>query len=63
VLGGYAPIVPIRNKRYATGHVPLAPGRDLYVNRGLGYNRRLRFFARPEITVFTLVNGAPAAFS
>lgn len=63
VLGAYAPVLPVRNKRYASGHVPLGPGRHLYVNRGLGYIRRVRFFARPEITVFTLAGataGAPA---
>jgi predicted MPP superfamily phosphohydrolase len=26
----------------------------MYINRGLGYLRRVRFNARPEITVFTL---------
>ncbi|MAT69191.1 MAG: phosphoesterase [Planctomycetaceae bacterium] len=48
------PIVPVRNKRYAAGEYDLAPGRQLYINRGLGYLRRVRFNARPEITVFTL---------
>lgn len=55
ILG--APILPIRNKEYARGHVKLSGGRDLYVNRGLGYSRRIRFGVRPEVTVFTL---APA---
>ncbi len=52
-----APILPIRNKAYARGHVALNGGRNLYVNRGLGYTRRIRFGVRPEVTVFTL---APA---
>jgi predicted MPP superfamily phosphohydrolase len=26
----------------------------MYINRGLGYSHRVRFNARPEITVFTL---------
>ena len=52
-----APVLPIRNKAYARGHVPLNGGRNLYVNRGLGYTRRIRFGVRPEVTVFTL---APA---
>jgi predicted MPP superfamily phosphohydrolase len=61
VLGAYAPVLPVRNKRYASGHVALAPGRDLYVNRGLGYIRQVRFFARPEVTVFTLARAASDA--
>lgn len=49
-----APFLPIRNKAYARGHVALNGGRNLYVNRGLGYTRRIRFGVRPEVTVFTL---------
>lgn len=49
-----APVMPIRNKEYARGRVKLSGGRNLYVNRGLGYTRRVRFGVRPEITVFTL---------
>ncbi len=49
-----APVLPIRNQRYSAGHFKLSGGRDLYVNRGLGYKRRVRFGVRPEITVFTL---------
>jgi predicted MPP superfamily phosphohydrolase len=48
------PRLPIRNLRYASGAVDLADGRTLYVNRGLGYLRRVRFGVRPEITAFTL---------
>jgi len=36
------------------GEYALAGGRRLYINRGLGYLRRVRFAARPEITVFEL---------
>lgn len=49
-----APVVPVRNHRYTAGHVRLSGGRNLYVNRGLGYKQRLRFGVRPEVTVFTL---------
>jgi predicted MPP superfamily phosphohydrolase len=49
-----APVLPIRNKAYARGHIALNGGRNLYVNRGLGYTRRIRFGVRPEVTVFTL---------
>jgi predicted MPP superfamily phosphohydrolase len=48
------PIIPVRNKRYTSGEIDLGDGRRMYINRGLGYLRRVRFNARPEITVFTL---------
>jgi predicted MPP superfamily phosphohydrolase len=48
------PIIPVRNKRYTAGKFDLGDGRFMYINRGLGYLRRVRFNARPEITVFTL---------
>lgn len=48
------PILPVDNKRYSAGEYALAPGRQMYINRGLGYLMRVRFNARPEITVFTL---------
>jgi predicted MPP superfamily phosphohydrolase len=53
------PIIPVRNKRYTAGEFGLGDGRQMYINRGLGYLRRVRFNARPEITVFTLT--APEA--
>jgi predicted MPP superfamily phosphohydrolase len=49
-----APIVPVRNKNYIEGEIDLHDGRRLYINRGLGYLHRVRFNARPEITVFTM---------
>lgn len=49
-----APIVPVRNRRYSQGEVALQPDRTLYVSRGVGYARRIRFNVRPEITLFTL---------
>jgi predicted MPP superfamily phosphohydrolase len=48
------PINPVQNKRYVAGEYELASGGRLYINRGLGYLHRVRFNARPEITVFTL---------
>jgi uncharacterized protein len=48
------PILPVRNKRYTAGVFPIAPGRTLYINRGLGHLMQVRFNARPEITLFTL---------
>jgi predicted MPP superfamily phosphohydrolase len=48
------PLLPVENRRYVAGEYDIGPGRWLYINRGLGYLRRVRFNARPEITVFTL---------
>ena len=48
------PKLPVANKRYAAGEYDLFDGRKLYINRGLGHLRRIRFNARPEVTVFTL---------
>ncbi len=48
------PILPVRNKRYSAGEIPLADGRRLYINRGLGHLIQVRFNVRPEITAFTL---------
>lgn len=49
-----SPVLPVKNKRYDWGHFRLRGGRNLYINRGLGYKRRIRFGVRPEVTVFTL---------
>lgn len=49
-----APICPVQNKRYLSGFYDIDGGHKLYINRGVGHTRRLRFMARPEITVFTL---------
>jgi predicted MPP superfamily phosphohydrolase len=48
------PIVPVVNKLYTAGHFKLPGGRDLYINRALGYLHQVRFNVRPEVTVFTL---------
>jgi predicted MPP superfamily phosphohydrolase len=48
------PMLPVRNKRYTAGEIPLGHGRRLYINRGLGHLLQVRFNARPEITAFTL---------
>jgi len=48
------PLLPVQNERYIAGEVSLPDGRRLYINRGLGYSRQIRFNVRPEITVFTL---------
>ena len=48
------PLLPVKNKRYTAGHFSLSGGRDLYINRALGYLRQVRFNVRPEVTFFTL---------
>ena len=48
------PLLPVRNKRYTSGEIPLADGRRLYINRGLGHLLEVRFNVRPEITVHVL---------
>jgi len=48
------PLLPIKNRRYASGEVDLHDGRRLYVSRGIGNLLRVRFNVRPEVTVFTL---------
>ncbi|HJZ55345.1 MAG TPA: metallophosphoesterase [Gemmataceae bacterium] len=49
------PVLNLHNRRYAAGEYDLGGGRRLYVNRGLGYVHKVRFNARPEITLFQLV--------
>ncbi len=55
------PILPVKNRRYTSGEIDLGDGRRLYINRGLGHLARVRFLARPEITVFELRPAVDAA--
>jgi uncharacterized protein len=48
------PLLPVINRLYTAGHFPLSGGRDLYINRALGYLHQVRFNVRPEVTVFEL---------
>lgn len=48
------PVTPVKNKDYIAGRVDLGAGRELYINRGLGWLRRVRFGVRPEVTIFGL---------
>lgn len=48
------PFLPVANPLYTAGEIDLGDGRRVYINCGLGYNRRIRFNVRPEITAFTL---------
>jgi hypothetical protein len=49
-----APVVPVRNKRYTSGWFSLAPGRSMYISRGIGFLVRVRCLVRPEVAVFRL---------
>lgn len=49
-----APMLPVKNRRYTAGEFALSEDRQLYINRGVGHLLRVRFNARPEITVFRL---------
>jgi uncharacterized protein len=49
-----APMLPVKNKRYAQGQIELSNGRTLYINRALGHLWQVRFNVRPEITIFEL---------
>lgn len=51
------PQVPVLNEHYISGAVALSGGRNMYINRGVGHLIQVRFNARPEVAVFTLVAG------
>jgi uncharacterized protein len=48
------PLLPVKNRRYVSGEYPLADGRRMYINRGIGHLMPVRFNVRPEITIFQL---------
>jgi predicted MPP superfamily phosphohydrolase len=48
------PLLPVRNRRYVAGEIPIGGDRTLYISRGVGHLIRARFNVRPEITLFTL---------
>lgn len=48
------PVLPVQNKRYSAGVVTVDALKTLYINRGIGYTIRVRFNARPELTLFKL---------
>ena len=55
------PLLPVQNKRYTSGAIPLADGRAVYISRGVGHLIPVRFNVRPEITAFTLMEAAAEA--
>jgi predicted MPP superfamily phosphohydrolase len=48
------PLLPVRNRRYTAGDFEIEGGRRMYISRGIGHLRQVRFNARPELTVFEL---------
>ncbi len=48
------PLLPVKNKKYASGEIDLQDGRMLYINRAVGHFWQVRFNVRPEITIFEL---------
>ena len=44
------PVLPVSNRSYVRGVYPQAPGRELYINPGIGYSQPVRFNAPPEVT-------------
>jgi uncharacterized protein len=48
------PLLPVQNRRYTSGEFELSGSRRLYINRGVGHLLRVRFNARPEVTLFQL---------
>jgi predicted MPP superfamily phosphohydrolase len=49
-----APILPVKNRDYVSGAYQVGDQFQMFINRGIGHTTRVRFLARPEITVFTL---------
>ena len=49
-----APKLPVNNRNYVSGTFEIDNQFKMYINRGIGHSMRVRFMARPEITVFTL---------
>ncbi len=52
-----AVFLPLENRRLDAGRFEVA-GKRVYVNRGIGFVRQVRFNCRPEITLFTLTRRA-----
>ena len=50
------PVLPVKNKKYSAGKIPLSENRTLYINRALGNLWQVRCNVRPEITVFELTS-------
>lgn len=51
-----APVLPVSNREYVSGAYEIDNQFKMYINRGVGHTTRVRFMARPEITIFTLAS-------
>lgn len=47
-------VFPVNHKQFAAGRYEICDGKGLYVNRGIGYGRRINLNYRPEVALFTL---------
>lgn len=50
-----APLLPVKNRRYSQGFVSVDDRRTVFISRGIGHTRKVRFNCRPEIVVFELL--------
>ncbi len=48
------PVLPVENRRYTAGRFDLTGGRTMYISRGVGHVKPVRFNCRPELALFTL---------
>jgi len=49
-----APVLPVVNKNYVAGKYEIEGGHRMFITRGIGHTKRVRFMSRPEISVLTL---------
>ena len=56
-----APLLPVANREYVSGAFDIDNQFKMFINRGIGHSTRVRFMARPEITVFTLADSQQSA--
>lgn len=52
------PLLPVKNKNYTRGIYSLTDKRQMYINAGLGYIKRIRFNVLPEIALFTVAQAS-----
>lgn len=48
------PELPVKNRRYTAGEFQLSGNRKMYISRGVGHLRRVRFNVRPEVPICRL---------
>jgi hypothetical protein len=55
------PFLSVKNKNYVAGMYDIRDHLQLYINRGLGYSRKVRLNMRPEITIVKLERAEASA--